>query len=311
MEKTKKYIFSIIFLLFLSHSTQHSIHAHKRVIIRPHPQTPKTHISPYIQLNIKIIAIVAMQLFRTLTNLQNKHFFATADVRDTKLVKELAKKLGFKQKDIDKLQVKKPVKYTSFDQMFRNNFAAFFRTIIIGRQDHEVLGPIEQEENVKKFTYAHELSHIKYQHSKKLLFYVLFSPIIVYGVTTILSKFLRKEKNLKIIPNILDSFITKSLIQISGLLLMKKKFEKAADMGAASLGPEYTKGGIKFFEAITEVKNTQYNDIANYFDNIIISYLLRFILTTRKFFYRIFDPHPSPEKRVKYLKRVLEKQLNN
>jgi hypothetical protein len=75
--------------------------------------------------------MVAAQLINTARRLQSKHLFTDADKKDILLVKELAKELAFSQKNIDRLQVKKAVAYTFFDQVFRNNFAAFFKTCVI------------------------------------------------------------------------------------------------------------------------------------------------------------------------------------
>lgn len=316
MKKNKKPLLLIIFLL----SSLHPINAYNQ---DDYKDFYKKHPYPYLEYNVKIIATVAAQFFSILGTLQSKHCFTNAEAQEVNLIKEIAKELHFPQKDIDGLQVKRPVKHSYFDKIFRNNFAAFFKTIILGRQDHEIFAPIVKEPNVKKFIYGHELSHVKYKHSQKMCFYTLLSPIIIHTFMTGLSKYFKyRTKNINtrrasntvksavtVIPKILESFITKFFVQISVLILMKKKFEVDADMGAASLGPDSTKGGIRFFKALADIQDTKHNDIVNYFDSTIVKYMIKFTLNIQYFFRRIFAPHASAKKRAQYLEKVLERQL--
>jgi len=276
---------------------------------------------PYLELNARQVVGYIAGCIALIMNLQNRNLFKDANEYEIKMIKKTAKALGFTKKSISKLRVKKPIEYTYFDNIFRNNYAAFSNIVIIGRQDHDIFGFLTRDPNVLQFIYAHELSHIKYNHTLKTFLAFLLSPLIVhFGVTGFnkLYKQLLEEINIDRADNftksmaqsvlcILDSVITKFLAQTILWLLIRKNFEKSADLGAASLGPNAIQGGIKFLKIVKEVEIAHKKDILAQYDNIVTTAIIKFIFLCKGILKTLWDSHPSHEARIAYLEHALKK----
>ena len=262
---------------------------------------------PFAYANIKTIAgFIFKDMFLQL-DLKNKNAFQQGPQQEKELIRSLAKKIGFSEKGIDSIEVKTPVRGTIYDTMLKNNHAAYRNTILLGRYSNKTLrNLIENDNNVKKFIYAHELSHIKHWHRAKRILSLNSCPLLVhYGfkyfnvaakhiipkicgekLSPYLSIFLSEFKTI-------TNFVPIKLgVQAILALFLNRKREHTADMGAASLGSDVIKGGIKFFKSLdSHEMGTSKNRI------------LRKILG-------IFRTHPYSSERVAYLKKELERQIN-
>ncbi|MFC1842860.1 M48 family metalloprotease [Candidatus Dependentiae bacterium] len=314
MTKYKKIFLSIMFLFLTFTKSKADIGHEYKYFQCKHP---------YLSYNIKQMIIYIVSYLALCSNLENKGLFDNASKKEIETVKAIAKELGFSKRGIKNIKVKTPKKYNNFDEMFKNNYAAFLKTLIIGRQDHEVLSEVITRPGVKNFIYAHELSHIKYNHSVKTFFAFLVSPIITHFGVKCFNKVYKKiiksiglnwtprivKSTIKCVPGVLDSAITKIFLQIFLWISIRKQFEKQADLSAASLGPETIKGGILFLKTVKKIQEDQNEDILEQFSNKVIKKLICIALGIKSFVSQLWDPHPSHETRIAYLKNVLKKQI--
>ena len=291
---------------------------------------------PYLYFNILIIAgmIKGLSFF---ADLETKSVFKDAPASTVEEIKKLAKELGFSDEHIAKISVKKPRKYNDFDTSFLNNYAAFFDTVIIGRQNIDILKKLDQDPGAKKFTYGHELSHVKYAHVMKKIWAIIISPVVIElgarSLSTVLCNMLLNMKedynnnnrslfynqtreqaacnklfdlSIKCTHEFLNSYVTKLIVQVIFFISMGRKFEKDADMGAASLGPDAIEGGIKSFEAYKQLREERNAAIVSRFSNPVVKTFVKCLLAVKGFFRRLLDVHPSDETRIKYLKAKLQ-----
>jgi len=307
MIKSKKFIFLLLSVFLLLAQTT-KLYSHTK-----HINSYKKY--PYLEFNAKQILGYIISCIALMANLHNKGLFKNANAHEIKNIKAIAQKLEFSQKNINKLQVKKPVKYTYFDHILKDNYAAFSNTILIGRQDHVTLNNIIKDPKVLKFIYAHELSHIKYNHTLKTFIAFAISPIIIHfsiaGFNKLFNHFISKtnlrktnglvSSGIKLVPKILNSITTKIFAQMALWIMIRKQFEKNADLNAASLGPDIAQGGIKFLEATRDIEIIQKKDILNQYDNKVIIYMLKIVLACKSFLQKLLHAHPSHETRIKYL----------
>ena len=278
-------------------------------------------LNPYIDINIRQTIIYTLYYFSMLANLNSKFFFKKASQQEIADIKQIAEQLNINKQKIKNLRVKKPQKYTLFDRMFTNNLAALENTVIIGNQQNESFARALQDPYVKKFAYAHELSHIKYNHSTKSFLSFIILPIIThYGIKTfnyLYGKVLKSINlykmpyNTRVIiknfPTILDSPITKYVAQMLLLTSIRKKFEKNADLSAATLGPNTIRGGIKLLQIFQNNEKKYKKAIMSQYKGSIFKYVMSFYLSVKHLLRKIFNFHPSHKVRIRYLQKLLKK----
>jgi hypothetical protein len=111
-------------------------------------------------------------------------------------------------------------------------------------------------------------------------------------------------------PITIKKFLNKPLIRFSlqniPFVLLEKISEKNADLGAASLGPDVIKGGIKFFETWEKIEDDRNKAILDGFETITSKRFISALLSIKNFGkWLTFDTHPSLKERIRYLKAKL------
>jgi len=315
MQKSKKFLALLVFFLSIS-----SVSTQSGCTYRNGKNTYKK-TSSYLEFNINQILGYIFCYFALITNLSNESFFEDASKQKTTQIKKIAKDLGFSEQNIQNLRVKIPKKYSYFGKTFRNNHAAFSNTVIIGEQDNRRIAKTISDPGVKKFIYAHELSHIKYNHSLKSFLSFAISPIVThYGIKifnalykSLLGKIningmSRTSKNIVTgLPGALDSLVPKYIIQLLLWTFIKKRFEKNADLGAAQLGPNVIRGGIKFLQTVCKMEQARKERVLSQYKGSTFQYIIGLYMLIKRVIYKIVDSHPSHETRIKYLQDALEK----
>lgn len=268
----------------------------------------------FILDNMKMFALCIAKHLGTLVWYEDKRHFKDATEQEISDVIKTAKELGFSDKDIAKISVKIPQK-SSWTDWTRNNDFSDFNTIILGEKTVKELKEIFKDQNVRKFVYAHELCHTKYNHSPKRIFYKFIASMIIVELT-IRSFSMATQKLFSIfgfqqkIPSMLKQFLSQAWIKFSlqsiPFTLIEKISERNADLGAASLGPDVTKGGIKFCETWKKIQDDRDKAVLEKFDDGISKKSMSFLLALRNFvIWLTWDTHPSLEERIRYLKAKL------
>jgi len=278
---------------------------------------------PYLSTNIvKMFWRINTNLNHLLC-LNDKTYYEDASKSETELIKSIAKELGFTKLELKNLRVKQPKKDTSAYLRNKNNFSAFLNTVTLWHSNNEDHTEALKDPNAKKFIYAHELSHIKYKHTLKKLFLLLPAcPLIThFGVKAFKSLFYRfilknslvglKKIGIKFL-NFLDSLPTKLFLQMWLFRAVGKKMEKNADLGAAQLGPDVIRGGIKLIKAWQKMRDASKEQAIEQFEGSILKHIVAYALSIKNFLHRtLFSTHPLRKTRIRYLQEALEKYKNS
>jgi len=219
---------------------------------------------PFETQNAQILAGSLIYNLAIHYGLKDKNMFCDADKGEVEGIRKLAIAMGFPKDFANKIVIKTP---TLANPSCNNNFFAFFDTIISGRCSEPLLQEILKDENVKKFIYAHELSHIKFKHSLKKVLLLLALPLTIHfgfkygnkGTQEAAKTLLSLESYKKVRPYLeklsktTNHHLFKLMTQMATLFFMYRKMEENADKNAALLGPDVAKGGIKFLETNTKI----------------------------------------------------------
>lgn len=272
----------------------------------------------FIFNNIKIFGLCLIGQIGRQIYLQHPSSFKDAPNEQKEEVINTAREIGFSENEVKKLSIKIPKKNSFADWNNKNNNAAcIFSTIILGRKNIKELKDAWKDKNVRKFIYAHELSHVKYNHHLKIIFYNIIASAIIAEVSVkiacySLDKFSETFKNQRLILNLIKSFLcknsTKLTIQAVLVSVISKIFEKNADLGAAALGKDVITGGIKHFKAMQNIKDTATQTIINKFDGNLTKIIVSFILQAKELLFLLTSSHPSYKERIRYLKALLPKE---
>lgn len=209
-------------------------------------------------------AIIGIFAFGALCkDTKNKELFDDAPRCEVDLIKKIAKQLGFSQKEIDKLQIKAPKENSPY------SCRSFLNTVMLGQNTKNI-----EDFEARKFLYAHELAHIKYNHSVKMLVAFITLPVVTHVFAKICSKICKHLK-------FLDSSAIKIVLQFIILAFIRKKFEKDADQLAASLETKSTQAIIERWKLKKETGNI---------------------------FRIFFGLHPLYKTRIRYLEAILKSQ---
>lgn len=231
-----------------------------------------------------------------------------ASIGSKNQIMELAKKLDFKNPE--DLEIKVKTKY----EFYSNGEAFPDKTIAISQDINE-----KPTDNISKFVFGHELTHLKNKHSVRSNIVSLFLyPIIFFTYYSLNKKYKIFEKipfigkiykyiitKLSLPGNILHILTSIPFITIitTNLTLnnsIKTINEIEADIGSASLDIDVATGGIRWCNE--KLKNQK---IVN---PTITS---KIVFNIIDFITKSIDSHPSWENRLRYLEWYKKNYYNN